>query len=116
MPVNIDIMALVIPIRNINKVYPGGFEQYRIDHSTENRLLFDHDDQLVRIGAMDSQVIEAEIRFWEKLGLQQFEMHGKNIKAKDFYFVSNWAKTKNECPWLTIDPRGSTVSWKHPHG
>lgn len=112
MPVSIDIAALVIPIAAIDKVYPGGFEKYRADNSDMNYRLFDHDEFLVRIGAMDSEVLEAEIRFWENLGLIRFEMQGTKAFAKDLYLVSSWSKTRQECPWLTVDERTSTVCWK----
>jgi hypothetical protein len=35
MAVQLDVISVIIPIRNIEKHYPGGFEQYKKDHSSQ---------------------------------------------------------------------------------
>lgn len=114
MSVTIDIVALVIPIQNIDRVYPGGFERYKLENATLNKRLFDYDEHLVRIGAMDSRVIEAQIRLWEKYGLMAYEPDIALPIVKDFCYISNWAKAKRECPWLIVDEACSSVRWKDP--
>lgn len=114
MSLTIDIVALVIPIKNIERVYPGGFAKYKQDNAKSNRLLFDYDEHLVRIGSMDSGSIESQIRVWEEYGLIAYETDRVQPVAKDFYYIHNWAKAKRECLWLGVDEERSCVYWKDP--
>jgi len=111
MAVNIDIVALVIPIRAIDKVYPGGFSAYFAENKSLNKLLFMHDDYLVRIGAMDIQIIYAESTTWKRLGLLAPIFETDHIRYRDYCIVSNWQEVRRGCDWLQIDEKKCTVSW-----
>ncbi len=60
---------LIIPIENIDKVYPGGFKKIREDNLGDFSKRLWNDDFLFRDGAMSPMDIEFMIKKWEDLGL-----------------------------------------------
>jgi hypothetical protein len=111
MAVNIDIVALVIPIAAIDRVYPGGFSAYLLKNKALNKLLFMHDDFLVRIGAMDDRIISAEAESWKRLGLLGPVWEEDHFRYRDYCIISNWQEVRRGCDWLLVDEQKRTVTW-----
>lgn len=65
MAIELAYMNLVIPIENIEKHYPGGFDQYKKD----NEGKMEHDDYIVMKSAMDMETIESYAKECEAFGL-----------------------------------------------
>lgn len=64
MAIGIAFINIIIPIENIEKVYPGGFEQYKSE-----REYIRYDDFLVRIGVMNPWDSETLVKECEDFGL-----------------------------------------------
>ena len=70
MAVAMEFLNLIVPISNIEKVYPVGFEKFKIDHADEIGKNIWYDDYLLRDGNMGWEDIEVKLYYWENLGLQ----------------------------------------------
>ena len=79
MAVALEFINLVILIKNIDRVYPGGFEQYKIDNADAIGKNIWYDDYLVRDGAMGWDDIETLLNEWRDRGLELVkEIDGQN--------------------------------------
>jgi len=79
MAIALEFINLVIPIENIDKVYPGGFKQYKTDHAQAIGKNIWYDDYLVRDGAMGWDDIETLLNEWRDRGLELVrEIEGQN--------------------------------------
>jgi len=108
-----EFIDLIIPISNINKVYPGGFEKFKSDNIDGFDGRYQYDEFLFRDGAMNSIDIKFLVDQWEKLGLQGIaKSTGKQI-WKDFCVVeSMFGGPTLPCEWINFDPETRTVSYK----
>jgi len=108
-----EFIDLIIPISNINKVYPGGFEKFKSDNLDGFEGRYQHDEYLFRDGAMNSMDIKLLLDQWEKLGLQGIVKLGGQQIWKDFCVVeSMYGGPKLLCEWIDFDPDTRTVSYK----
>jgi hypothetical protein len=112
MSVKISFYNLVIPIRNVDKVYDGGFEKFKIDKAVTYRFSFD--DNIVLFGAMNFEDIEPIADYFVGLGLIPFfldenEMFSKWVDLIIFEqedLVSGIKSKFNpidKCNWLDYD-------------
>lgn len=69
MAVHCEFIDIIIPIANINRVYPGGFATYKAEHKEEFKGRMYHDDFLFRDGAMNQQDAKDIVDEWTKRGL-----------------------------------------------
>ena len=66
MAIECGYMNLIIPIEKIEKHYPGGFKQYKIDNE---KSITEYDEYLVMKSAMGMEDIEAFAKECEDFGL-----------------------------------------------
>lgn len=112
MSVMLEFINLIIPIENIERVYPGGFNSF----VQENIRLFGgrlwHDDFLFRDGAMNSYDIKDTIKDWKKLGLIPYEKkNGKNV-WKDLCVIDTYGGLAYHCDWIEYDSKNEAVFLK----
>jgi len=97
MAIELAYINLVIPIREIDKHYPGGFEQYKKD----NEGKMEHDDYLVMKSAMSMEEIESFAKECEDFGLVGV-VEKQGIKQwRDFCIVDIIPTLP--CEWLGHD-------------
>jgi hypothetical protein len=102
--VRLEFINLLIPIRNIDARYPGGFKKFCEDN---RRLLGGrlwHDDYLLRDGAMNPKDMESLVGYWKGLGLTPFvEIEGKQ-HWQDMCVVEELAGGPTlPCSWIACD-------------
>ncbi len=97
MAVQLECINLVIPIKVIEKKYPGGWQQCQRDLGTDEIGATWHDEHLVRQGAMNPMEIGSMISWWEAKGL------------KSAVGVTRAAKTAHWVDMCVIDFSGPTM-------
>ncbi len=124
MAIELEFINLVIPLKNINKCYPGGFTAFcqQYQHMFGGKLW--HDEYLFRDGAMNSSDVQHLVEFWQDKGLIPFEIiDGKKV-WKDMCIVEaffggptlpcDWIEYDREsnCVYLRGTPRGNIIGRK----
>lgn len=93
MAVALECLNLLIPVRRIGALWPGGFAAFWRAHGGSPRLW--HDGRLLRDGAMNLVDLELAVAGWQRLGLR---------RPADICLVdsgSGWID--GPCPWLELD-------------
>lgn len=110
MAVYCEFINFIIPIKTVDAVYPGGFEQYKKDNPHGFAFRMWHDDFLLRDGAMSPLDMADIVESWEKLGLQgSVEVDGKK-QWKDFCVVEAVQGGPTlPCDWVEFDPKDDSV-------
>jgi len=96
MAIRVMFINLIIPIENIEKKYPGGFEQYKIDN--EDRIAYDN--YLVMKGAMSPWDMESHVKEIEEFGLVGVVEKNGVEQWQDFCVVE-WEPTL-PCDWIIV--------------
>jgi hypothetical protein len=102
MPIRLEFLNLIVPITNIRKRYPGGWEQCLIDHQfgiESGRNWYDED--LFRDGAMNPMDMGFLLDRWREMGFKT-HVRGKNARWKEVCIV-DYAPTL-PCDWIEISP------------
>jgi hypothetical protein len=109
---------LIIPIANINRVYSGGFTQFKKDNERGFSGVLWHDEFLFRDGAMDPMSMDAKIEAWEKRGLQGIvvkdgtfgtaQHQGGGSGAEETREAIACNTVKNHAPWEGSSVRSSS--------
>ncbi len=113
MAIQLEKINLIIPIKQINLCYPGGFELFREHHKAKFGENFWHDMHLFRDGTRNAEDMETLVLFWQQKGLVPYvEQNGKR-KWKDM-FVIDAAKAEPTlpCDWIEIDQKNKCVFHK----
>lgn len=112
MAIKLEFIDFVIPIKNIDLVYPGGFTQLKKDYSIDGNVSgrFWYDKYLFRDGAMNPMDIELLVTEWEKLGVKGIvEVNGQK-QWKDFCVVEGmFGGPTLTCDWLIYDNEDNCV-------
>jgi hypothetical protein len=113
MAIKLEFLNLIIPIKQINFCYPGGFDLFREHHQEKFGENFWHDMHLFRDGAMTSMEIESLVSFWQHKGLAPYiEQNGKR-KWKDMCVIeSSKAELTSPCDWIEVDQENNCVFHK----
>ena len=98
MAIECGYINLVIPIRNIEKHYLGGFEQYKIDNE---KSINEYDDYLVMKSAMTMEKIESFAKECEGFGLVGI-VEKQGIKQWQDFCIVDVVPTL-PCEWLWHD-------------
>jgi len=100
-----DFYNFIVPIKNIEANYPGGFVQCLNDHAEWIGRKVWFDDHLFHYGSMSANDLEDILVYWKSLGFEETEtVNGEEI-AKDFCVVERLFHSHYKCPWLTwLDP------------
>lgn len=97
MAIRTSFIHLIIPIENINKKYPGGFKQYRLD--SEHRI--EYDNYLVMKGAMSPWDMESLVKECEDFGLVGVVKKDGIEQWQDFCVVEG--RPTLPCEWIRQD-------------
>ena len=104
MAVCCEFIDVIIPIANIDRVFPGGFTAYK----TENAGMFGrrlwHDDYLLRDGAMSPMDARATVEYWERYGLVALDEVDGRQKWRDVCVVEHLLRGPTlPCDWIEFD-------------
>ena len=104
MAIRLEKINLIIPIKNINYSYPGGFNLFCEHNKSTFAETFCHDVLIFRAGAADPRDIESLVIYWQERGLVPY-MEIDGIKQwKDMCVVeSSHAEPTLPCDWIEID-------------
>ncbi|MDL2323142.1 TIGR02452 family protein [Bacteroidales bacterium OttesenSCG-928-A17] len=94
MAIRIRFINIIIPIKNIENHYPGGFKQYKRDNG--NRM--EHDSFLVMKGAMSPWDMESHVKECEAFGLVGVVEKNGVERWRDFCVVEG--EPTLPCDWL----------------
>ena len=104
MAVRLELINLIIPIKNINFSYPGGFDLFREHNISTFAGTFCHDALLFRVGAEDPRDIESHVLYWQQRGLVPYMEKDGITQWKDMCVVeSSRAEPTLPCDWIEID-------------
>lgn len=106
MAIYCEFHNLIIPIKNVERVYPGGFTNYLDTHLKQMWLGYWYDDYLIRSGAMDDNGIDIKVQEFKDLGLNGQDENGV---WKDFCVVSVASGTPPKCEWLKFGSHNGFV-------
>ncbi len=96
MAIELEFISLIIPITNIDRIYPGGFKQYQIDRAG----YYICDDSLVKEGAMSPWDMEDLVEKWETMGLQPFREINGERQWGDLCVVDYLSGLTLNCDWI----------------
>ena len=117
MTVRIKYISLIIPIYNLNKFYPGGAEQYILEHSSfprPKRLLDWHDSKIVRRLAMNYMDIISFIEEFKNFGLTPTVTVNNQLQWQDMCIVDKIKGPTLPCRWLKYNKLKHTVEFISP--
>jgi len=118
MAVALEFLNLVIPIKNIEKHYRGGWGQYLDDneHLIGRRIWFD--DHLVRDGAKNPKDMSILIDEWVDIGLRTIEETNGRPRWVDCCVIASILnKPTLPCNWVQVSSNEWSASLKgHPPG
>ena len=113
MAIKLEFFNLIIPIKQINLCYLGGFDLFRKHHQDKFGENFWHDMHLFRDGAMTSMEMESLISFWQHKGLVPYiEKNGKRIWKDMCVIESSSAEPTSPCGWIEVDQENNCVYLK----
>ncbi len=109
MAMKLEFINLIIPISNIERVYNGGFAQFKNERIELFNGRYWHDEYLFRDGAMNQMDMQFIIDEWEKLGLKGIVKSGGKKKWKDFCVVTFDGPTL-PCDWIIFNRPTNSVA------
>ena len=113
MAIKLEFLNLIIPIKQINLCYLGGFELFREHHQDKFGENFWHDMHLFRDGVMTSMEMESLVSFWQHKGLVPYiERNGKRIWKDMCVIESSRAEPTYPCAWIEVDQEDNCVYLK----
>jgi len=113
MAVRLEYINLIIPIKNINLCYPGGFDLFREHHQNRFGETFWHDAHLFRDGAVNPAAIDSLLLFWQQKGLVPYEETDGAKKWRDMCVIeSSRAEPTLPCEWIEVDQETNSVFLK----
>jgi len=118
MAIKLEFLNLIIPIKQINLCYPGGFELFLQHYQNKFGEKFWHDLHLFRDGTIDSVEMETKVLFWQQKGLVPYvEQNGKK-KWKDMCVIESYSAGPTfQCDWIEVDEENNCVFHrKRPKG
>lgn len=104
---------LIIPLKNINYCYPGGFNLFSEHYRSKFGDLYCHDALLFRSGAVDLDDIETLVLYWQEMGLVPYaETNGIKCWKDMCVVLSSQAEPTLPCDWIEIDLQHNCVFMK----
>lgn len=106
--IRLEFYNLIIPIRVIDRKYPGGWDRCRKDHGLRREASSFgsccHDGELFRDGAMDPLGFALLLDRWTSLGFKSTRSHRNRKVAADVCLYATFADTpEHPCDWVRID-------------
>ncbi|HBH62303.1 MAG TPA: hypothetical protein DDX85_11325 [Nitrospiraceae bacterium] len=113
MAIILEPINLIIPLKNINYCYPGGFNLFSEHNRSKFGDSFCHDALLFRGGAVDLDDIETLVLYWQEMGLVPYAETDGIRCWKDMCVVRYFeAEPTLPCEWIEIDLQNNCVSMK----
>jgi len=113
MAITLEPINLIIPLKNINYCYPGGFALFSEHNRARFGDSFCHDALLFRAGAADIHEIENLVLYWHERGLVPYAETDGSRQWKDMCVVlSSSVEPTLPCEWIEIDLQNNCVSMK----
>lgn len=109
MAVYCEFINIIIPIANIDRVYPGGFAAYKQEHAKEFTGRMYHDEYLFRDGAMSAGDAQAIITEWEQRGLIPLISKDGVEYWHELCSVNMMTGLTQPCTWARYDRKQSCV-------
>lgn len=116
MAVELEMLNLIVPIKKIEKKYPGGWGQCSADF--EDSLGVWYDEHLFRQRAMNAMDMHFLLEHWKSMG---FKTHrgGKDPRWLDVCIIEHfsdeptlpcsWIKIEDGCAYLKGQPKGEVM-------
>lgn len=105
MPVRLEFLNIIIPIKSIEKAYKGGFEEFMRYHFYMVGGKVWYDDYLVRDGVMDPTYMKPIIENLERRGLKGIVLKDGIEQWQDFCVIDELAELDIPCSWLKLGDR-----------
>ncbi len=102
MAVRLECFNVIIPIANIDKYYPGGFDGFKQDNSDLIGAGMWYDDRIFRDGAMNHLDVEMILDSWKRLGLKITSICNGKEYWDELCVVSLLQDESVPCRWLKI--------------
>jgi hypothetical protein len=99
MAVALECLNLILPVRAVAAVWPGGFAGFWLACGNQQRL--QHDGRLLRVCAMEAAELEQAARFWQQRGLRRQAIAGAPAQMCRVDVAAGWIDPP--CPWLQVD-------------
>lgn len=107
--VAIEFLNMIIPVAEIEKKYPGGWEKCREDTGCDLPGSPSWSDgDLLRIGTMDEMTLQLMGDAWVSMGFKGFTGRGDKRRWKNFCQFGSTGPAF--CDWLSFDNENGTVS------
>lgn len=111
--VRLEYINLIIPLKNINLCYPGGFDLFSVHHQDKFGDTFWHDAHLFRDGAVNDAEVESLILFWQQKGLVPYDETDGQRKWRDMCVIqAGHSEPSLPCEWLAVDHASGAVFLK----
>lgn len=106
MAVMCEFIDFIVPIKNIDRVWDGGFKGFKEEFKEMFEGRYWHDKYLFRDGAMNPIDIRERVTWWEGYGLEGIvEVKGEK-RWKDFCVVEGMGNGATlPCDWLGFECR-----------
>ena len=109
--VAIEFLNMIIPVAEIEKKYPGGWEQCREDTGCDMPGNTSWSDgQLLRLGTMSEMTLQLMGDEWASMGFKGFFGRGDKKRWRDFCQFGSLTGPIL-CDWLSFDEKSGTVSF-----
>jgi hypothetical protein len=109
MAIHCEFIDIIIPIANIDKVYPGGFAAYKTDHKDEFNGRMYHDEYLFRDGAMSPQVAQSIVEEWESRGIIPITLIDGTEHWNELCSINILTGLTRPCIWALYDRKQNCV-------
>ena len=110
MAIRLESINLIIPLKNINLCYFGGFELFCQHNQSRFGETFWHDALLFRAGAVNTEEMKSLIMFWQQKGLVPYDDTAGIKKWKDMCVIeSSKSEPTLPCEWLEVDQKNNCV-------
>lgn len=113
MAIATEFIDFIVPIKIIEKKYPGGWAQCLEDHADALGRRVWHDDHLFRDGAMNPRDIEYLVNYWTDLGFSPTEeKNGQKVWKDVCVFEGFFSGPTLPCDWIDFDRKLHAVFLK----
>ena len=102
MAIKLEFFDIIIPIKTIEKKYPGGWKQCLIDHNGSIGGKVWYDDHLFRDGAMSPNDIGYLVEWWSDKGFDAYD-ESEKPNWLDFCVVQSiFGGPTLPCDWIEV--------------
>ena len=111
MAIKLEFFDIIIPIKTIQKKYPGGWKKCLKDHDGDIGGRVWYDEHLFRDGAMSPNDIGNLVEWWSNKGFQTHDESKKHKWVDVCVVQSIFGGPTMPCDWIEV--RGRTAHLKN---